>query len=142
MVNPTPSQFLHQPPYYQSPGPDFSDAGDSLERDTAFNPFATVDHATSISPSMLQRNGYPNTYAAVTMQGMNQVREDFKSKKLNLLKKSRQELRNLSVSPKLIQEHVFNTFQTKLKGYEQHDVTLSTKARSVHSVAAMIEQHI
>ena len=48
----------------------------------------------------------------------------------------------MSVSPKIIQEHVFNTFNTKLRGYEQHDVTLSTKARSVHSVAAMIEQHL
>ena len=48
----------------------------------------------------------------------------------------------LTVSPKLIQEHVFNTFHNKLNGYEQPDVTLSTKARSVHSVAAMIQQHM
>ena len=72
-IHPTPSQFLNQPPYYQSPGPDFSDAGDSLERDTRFNPFATQDEATSMNPSMLQRNGYfpPNAYSAVTLQGAN-----------------------------------------------------------------------
>lgn len=67
-----------------------------------------------------------------------QRREDFKMRKLNLLRKTRQELRSLSISPKLVQEQVFSKFHDKLKGYEMKDISLSTKSRSVHSVAAMI----
>lgn len=62
-------------------------------------------------------------------------------RKLNLLRKNRQEMRQLSISPKIIQEQVFSKFQDKLKGYEQKDIMLSTKARSVHSVSAMIQQY-
>ncbi|TNV74545.1 hypothetical protein FGO68_gene9172 [Halteria grandinella] len=62
-------------------------------------------------------------------------------RKLNLLRKNRQELRALSISPKVVQEQVFNKFQDKLKGYEMKDISLSTKSRSVHSVAAMIQNY-
>jgi hypothetical protein len=57
---------------------------------------------------------------------------------MNLHRKTRNEPRNMTVSPKLIQQHVFNTFADQLKSFQHRDVTLNTKARSVHSVAAMI----
>jgi hypothetical protein len=61
---------------------------------------------------------------------------------MNLLKKGRDDLRQLTVSPKIIQQHVFNTFNDKLKEYQHHDVTLSTKQKNVRSIANMIQEQL
>jgi hypothetical protein len=43
--------------------------------------------------------------------------DEFRNRRKNLLQQGRSELRQLTVSPKIIQQHVFNTFSNKLKSY-------------------------
>ena len=46
------------------------------------------------------------------------------------------------MSPKIIQQHVFNSFNDKLKSYQHHDITLSTKIKNTQSIANMIKDQL
>ena len=64
--------------------------------------------------------------------------DEYVTRKQNVMNMRKQELRSIAVSPKIIQQHVFNTFHERLKSFQHHDVTLSTKHRGVRAVSQMI----
>jgi iron-sulfur cluster repair protein YtfE (RIC family) len=68
--------------------------------------------------------------------------DEFMTRKQNLMNRGRNELRSIAVSPKIIQQHVFNTFHDRLKSYQHHDITLSTKHHGVRAVSQMIQEQL
>jgi hypothetical protein len=106
-----------------------------------------IPHLPSMQTSVPYYSGSPippqykmnaHTQLSQTMAKDPLKLDEFLTRKQNMMTRGRNELRSIAVSPKIIQQHVFNTFHDRLKSYQHHDITLSTKHHGVRAVSQMI----